>query len=359
MLAPPPLPRTLDAALRDLASPRAETRASALPDLVRHALSSDDVRARAIPLATAALTKDESPRVRSAAAVALGDLRADSALPALLVAIEDPDVHVRQMALNALGEIGDLRAVPRLARALDDARPEVRYQAVIAYARLATDAGDVDRALARACADEDDAVRYIALRVAEERIDARSRATCGAQVLAEARARVDNDVPHVALAAAILVAKSGGESEERARAIILEVVRGGKVGASLAEKEDERECVELAGAIGLREAIPDLERRAWGLAALVRDTCAWHAKIALARMGHARASSEIVRDLDSPRADTRSAAIVAAGRARLVQARDKIASMKTEVADPQLVIDALSQLEERQLEERQLEERGA
>jgi HEAT repeat protein len=351
MLAPPPLPRTLDAALRDVTSPRTETRASALPDLVRHALLSDDVRARTIPLATAALTKDDAPQVRSAAAIALGDLRAVEALPALLVAIEDPDVHVRQVALNALGEIGDPRAVPRIARALDDARPEVRYQAVIAYARLATDAADVDRALARACADEDDAVRYIALRVAEERLDAGARDASGDSpaVLAEARARLDNDVPHVALAAAILLAKSGGDGEActRARAVILGVVHGGRVGASLAEKEDERECVELAGAIGLRDAIPDLERRAWGIAGLVRDTCGWHAKIALARLGHARASSEILRDLESPRAETRSAAIVAAGRARLAAAREKIASMKSEVADPQLVIDALSQLQER------------
>jgi hypothetical protein len=37
MLAPPPLPRTLDAALRDLASARPATRASAIADLVVHA----------------------------------------------------------------------------------------------------------------------------------------------------------------------------------------------------------------------------------------------------------------------------------------------------------------------------------
>jgi HEAT repeat protein len=343
MLAPPPLPRTLDAALRDLASPRAETRASALADLVRHAVLSDEVRARAVPLATAALTRDEAPGVRSAAAVALGDLRADAALPALLVAIEDADVHVRQMAINALGEIGDARALARLARALDDGRPEVRYQAVIAYARVATDPVDVDRALARACADADDAVRYIALRVAEERIDARSLPSPSA-VIAEARTRVEKDAPHVALAAAILLAKSGDESAGRAREMILGVVRDGRVGVRIAEKEDERECVELAGAIGLRDAIPDLERRAWGLAGMVRDTCAWHAKIALARLGHARASSEILRDLDSARAETRTAAVVAAGRAHLTAARDKIASMKSEIADPQLVDDALSQL---------------
>ena len=83
--------------------------------------------------------------------------------------------------------------------------------------------------------------------------------------------------------------------------------------------------MELAGQLDLREAIPDLERRAWGLGSMVRDTCAWHAKIALARMGHARAEGEILRDLESSRQETRAAAVVAAGRARLGAAREKVA----------------------------------
>jgi HEAT repeat protein len=346
MLAPPPLPRTLDAALRDATSARAETRASALADLVRHAQGrglQDAVRARTVSLALAALQGDESAGVRSAAAVALGDLGAADALPALLLAIEDDDVHVRQMALNALGEIGDARAVPRLSRALADARPEVRYQAVIAYAKLAADAADVDAALVRACADADDAVRYIALRVAEERIEGVARHAPCAALLTEARARLATDVPHVALAAAILLAKAGGEGADLARGRILAVVSGGP--GPRVEKEDEREAVELAGALDLRAAVPHLERRAWGLASHLRDTCAWHAKIALARMGHPRASAEILRDLDSSRAETRSAAVVAAGRARLRQARAKIASLAGDVADPQLVADALAQLD--------------
>jgi HEAT repeat protein len=346
MLAPPPLPRTLDAALRDATSARAETRASALADLVRHAQGrgeEDAVRARAVSLALAALQGDESPAVRSAAAVALGDLGAASALPALLLAIEDENVHVRQMAMNALGEIGDARAVPRLARALSDERPEVRYQAVIAYARLAADAADVDAALVRACADQDEAVRYIALRIAEERIDGSAHHLPCAELLAEARGRLATDVPSVALAAAILLAKTGGEGADLARAKILGVVSG--AAGTRVEKEDEREAVELAGALDLRAAIPHLERRAWGLASLVRDTCAWHAKIALARMGHPRASAEILGDLDSSRAEKRTAAVVAAGRARLRQAREKIASLAGSVSDPQLVADALAQLD--------------
>jgi HEAT repeat protein len=356
MLAPPPLPRTLDAAIRDLESARATTRASAIGDLVRHALLHDGVRARAVPLIEAALKRDEAFEARAAAAVGLGDLRAAESLPALLVAIEDASVHVRQMALNALGEIGDVRALPRLERALRDARPEVRYQAIIAYAKVAHDANDVDRALARACADEDDAVRYIALRLAEERLDARGAPPPAAALLAEARVRVKDDAPHVILAAAILLAKAGDPVvADAVKSVILRVVRGAKLGTPAPDKEDEREAVELAGTIGLREGIPDLERRAWGLGSLVRDTCAWHAKIALARMGHPRAESEILSDLDSPRAETRAAAVVAAGKARLQAAAPKLEAMRRagegegqrsagEGVDPQLVLAALAAL---------------
>src|ERR1700733_12538134 len=98
MLAPPPLPRTVDASFRDLSSTRPETRASSIEDLVRHATRDASIRERAIPLLQRALT-DDVAGVRSAAAVGLGDLKADDALPALLVCIEDMDGHVRQMAI--------------------------------------------------------------------------------------------------------------------------------------------------------------------------------------------------------------------------------------------------------------------
>jgi HEAT repeat protein len=304
------------------------------------------VRARAVRLLEPALKSDDAAEVRSAAAVALGDLRAVETLPTLLVAIEDADVHVRQVALNALGEIGDRRALPRLARALADSRPEMRYQAIIAYAKVATDASDVDAALARACGDVDEAVRYIALRIAEERLDRAGGQPASDAVLAEARARVVKDSPHVMLAAAILLAKVGKEPLGAAREVLLRVVRGGKIGATAPDKEDEREAVELAGAIALREAIPDLERRAWGLGSMVRDTCAWHAKIALARMGHARAEGEILADLDSPSPERKAAAVVAAGRARLEAARARIAAMRASGAiDPALIADAMTRLD--------------
>jgi HEAT repeat protein len=331
MLSPPPLPRTLDASLRDLGSMRAATRASAVADLARHALRADDVRAQALPLIEKILAHDDSPIARSAAAVALGDLKGEEALPALLVAIEDADVHVRQMAINALGEIGDARATPRLLRALGDARPEVRYQALIAYAKLAPDAADVIGALARAMSDDDAAVRYIAIRIAEEHMGDAPPADHA--LAAPARKLLEGGDPHVALAAAIFLAKLG---DVAARAIVARVIAGGRAFTVAPEKEDEQEAVELAGRLDLREAIPDLERRAWGLKSFVSDTCAWHAKIALARMNHPKAIAEILRDLTSSRRDLRGAAVVAAGRARVAEARGALEAIATKAEEPEL-----------------------
>ena len=56
-----------------------------------------------------------------------------------------------------------------------------------------------------------------------------------------------------------------------------------------AQREDEREAVEIAGTLEMHDLVPDLERRAFGLTRHLRDTCAFHATIALARLGHERA----------------------------------------------------------------------
>jgi hypothetical protein len=72
-------------------------------------------------------------------------------------------------------------------------------------------------------------------------------------------------------------------------------------------------------------------------------SCAWHARIALARMGHERARAEIVADLASWRRETREAAVVAAGRARIREARALLESLG-ETVDSALVREALVRL---------------
>jgi HEAT repeat protein len=339
MFAPPPLPRTLQASLRDLSSQKAESRASAIVDLVRHARGDKGTRDDAIPRLVRGLT-DDAPTVRAAAAVALGDLEASEALPGLLVAIEDQDAVVRQMAINALGEIGDGRAAARLARALHDDRPEVRYQAIIAFPRVAGEDRDgVTAAIERAFGDPDESVRYIAVRIAEERADG---GAADPRLVPLAKALVKDPAWHVALAAAIFVAKAG---ETEGRDLILRVVSGAGPRPKGPAKEDENEAILVAGVIGMKEAVPALERRAWGLGRFVSDTCAWSAKTALARMGHPRAVAEILEDLASRKRPTVEAAVVATGRARIAAAEGALRALGPEDVDPELVRHALAELE--------------
>jgi HEAT repeat protein len=347
MFTPSPLPRSLEASFRDLGSERAATRASAIRDVVRHALRSDTTRVRAIAQLEKTLRDDPSSEVRVAAAVALADVVAREALPVLLVAVEDDDAHVRQMALSALGEIGDARAAHRLERALRDDRPEVRYQAVIAFARVAKDDGAaVAKALTRALDDPDSAIRYIAMRVAEERlaIDADSDPLRAEAIAARAEKLVDDPDDAMAVVCALYLARLG---RPRGKAVVLDVVAERR---GTPELEDEQACVELAGELPLEGAIPHLERRAWGARRVVRAvlswgagdgaSCAWHARIALARMGHERARAEILADLGSWRRETREAAVVAAGRARIREARSLLESLG-ETVDSALVREAL------------------
>jgi HEAT repeat protein len=333
MFRAPLLRRTFAAARRDVESSSAAMRASAVRDLVAYA---DDDRTAVIRALERALG-DAATEVRAAAAVALADARAAEALPALLVAIEDDDAHVRQMALCAIGELGDARARERLRRALSDARPEVRFQALIAFARVAPD--EAGAALSAGMGDDDAAIRYIAVRCVEERLLGDSAEPSDAMRATLAARLEDGDVP-VRVAAAIALCRS---HHRRAVQTLLEVV-GGRLRP--VEAEDEAAAVELLGELGITEAIPILERRAFGLFSLSQRSFAWQATVALARMGHARARLRIVRDLGSWSRDRRTLAVAAAGRARLVEARPLIVAMKGDArrAEPSAVDHTLQEL---------------
>jgi hypothetical protein len=154
-------------------------------------------------------------------------------------------------------------------------------------------------------------------------------------VLERAAKSLSDAASEVRAAAAILLAKSG---DARGHGLVLAIVRGDVS----VQKEDEREAVELAGAENLAAAVPALERRAFGLAAKVSDTCSFHAIVALARMGHPRAVASIDADLRASSARRRQAGVVAAGRAKLASMRALIASA-TDV-DAQLRDEALASI---------------
>jgi HEAT repeat protein len=340
MLGYRPLLRTFEACTRDLASKSADVRRSAVSDLVHHAHNAEPVRSQAIAKIARALS-DQAPPVRSTAALALAEVSAREALTELCAALSDPDAYVREMAMTALGEIGDAQALPNVAEAFATGGPELRYQAVIAYARLQKDdAAGAARFLSDALSDEEPKVRYIALRVAEEY----------SLVLANAEACLNDSDSMVRLAAAIYLGKHAHAQEQRvcrakARAMVEDVVRSGTLQGATVPKEDEAEAVELMGAWNCKGVLPDLEKRAFGLRRVLRDTCVFHAKIALARLGHPKAAREILEGLQSASASTRASSVVAAGRARMQGAKPRLQALRNDAAiGEQLVEEALALL---------------
>ncbi|WP_437956993.1 HEAT repeat domain-containing protein [Sorangium sp. So ce119] len=309
-------------------------RVEAVSDLVPYAATAREQVLRAVE---GALRSDAHAAVRAAAAIALADTKAVEALPALLLAVEDVDPHVRQMAITALGEIGDGRATGRLRRALSDERPEVRFQAVIAFPRVCAQRADAVDAVMQATHDDDPLVCHIALRMFEELGEAAGELPPLA--MDRTRALLGHASPLVRAAAAVVTARFG---DPIGHPVLVEIVDGKLRGV---DHEDEAAAIELCGELGLQAGRSALERRAFGLRiGFGRDPLRWHARVALARMGHERAVREILSELGAWDRHRRTLAVAAAGRARLEAARATIAAMRGDErkADQGAVEEALA-----------------
>jgi HEAT repeat protein len=331
------LPRSLEAALRDMRHGKNETRISALRDLVR--LAETDERARALSALSEVMAGDADLHVRAAAALALGDAAAQEARAALHEAARSAPLPVREMALAALGEIaeqGDAAVLALLDEARKDPAPELRFQALLAQNRVSR--GTLLEQLVEASRDLDAEVRQIAYRLAEEHVLS-DHAILPEPLKQRARAALRDDAPSVRLSAAILLARVGDHS---GAAVICAVVNRQDRVASL---EDEQAALELAGELKLSEARSALKRRAFGFFGLSRDPLAWHARVALARLGDEQARSAILRGLSAFTRDARTIAVAAAGRARLPEARAILRRMTPAQADPDTVAEALAELE--------------
>lgn len=343
-----PLPRSLEAALRDACDPKTWVRVSAVRDLSRHVESRADEEA--VAMLVRVLGSDPSAEVRDAAAVALADGQAHGATAALIEALDDVTIHVRQMALLALAEIGDARdpaVAPALEAAVLSEYAPVRFQALIATERLAPDRAEA--ALLAATEDPDVEVRHLAFRLLEERVET-ARAPTPPDDAAQGAPQPNRAVRRAAenalsdtsvavrTAAAILLARMGDAAGNAAL-----VAACSHAGRALSD-EDRQAAIELCGERKLEGARRALERRAWGFfgAGGVR----WAARIALARMGDARARANIMSGLSAWNRDARTFAVVAAGRARLSEARDRLLALRQnpERAEPEAVEDALEAL---------------
>jgi HEAT repeat protein len=339
MLGFTPLPRTLEAALRDAQHARPDVRLAALADLKRHARSGQDSAQGAL---VTRLKADPEPQVRAAAALALADIDARGVLGALVDASQDDDPNVRQMALLGVGELAEAEHAEARAvamRGLVDRVAAVRYQAVVALARLQGEASL--ESLLVGSRDADPEVRHVAFRVAEEVFGARGRESAPLPLLQRARGALRDDNRAVQVAAAILLAALG---EETGSARLVEIVNDRR---RFAHAEDEIIAVELCGQLKLEQATVGLERRAFGFWG-GRTPVGWHARVALAELGHPRAKSAILRGLSAWSRDARTLAVAAAGRARLKEARELLRRMAESPAraEPDAVKEALAAIDE-------------
>jgi HEAT repeat protein len=194
-------------------------------------------------------------------------------------------------------------------------------------------------AIEQALGDADASIRYIALRCGEEYMLGQDRPIPAALLTHAAKLLSDPDAT-VRVAAAVLLSRSG---QSIGVPLLVDVVRGRVM---TREHEDEAAAVELLGELGVTEAVPHLERRAFTLLGFGDGRFAWQALVSLARMGHLRARSRIMRDLRSWSRDRRTLAVAAAGRAQLAEARPLVEAMKGDEAraDASTVALALNQL---------------
>jgi HEAT repeat protein len=339
MLGFTPLPRTLEAALRDAQHERPDVRLASLADLKRHARggASDALDALVIRLKS-----DPEPQVRAGAALAIADVDARVQLPALVEAASDQESGVRQMALLAVGELAapahkDACAVA--TRGLVDPVAAVRYQAVVALARLLE--SDALESLLVGTRDADAEVRHVSFRVAQEVFGGKPSEQVPLPLLQRARGALRDDNQAVRLSATILLAVLGDDAG-RERLIETVNARG-----RIKHADDEVIAIELCGELGLSQATPGLERRAFGVLG-GRTPVSWHARVALAELGHARARAAIVRGLSAWSRDARTLAVAAAGRARLSEARGTLQRMvgAPERAEPEAVTEALAAIDQ-------------
>jgi HEAT repeat protein len=331
------LPRTLEAARRDLNHARRHVRLSVARDLglLTHA---PETRAQAVALLSAMSANDQEPLVRGAATLALADCPGDDALAALLLASGDDHLYVSEAALIGLREAaprGHREASRVITRRFRDQHAALRFQAVLAASRVLQDDEFVPLAL-EAAGDGDPKVRYVLWRVCDERF-----AGVLPHALHQALEMALNDSdPYVPIAAAFVL---GPNDHTKARQVLGRAINAR---LKLPAPEDEQTLVELIGELGVTEGIPGLRAHARGRFGLVPGRFAWQAQIALARLGDDWAIRQLSRNLKHRSTDVRIHAATAVGAARLTQLRPLIENLgRTRRIPSELAASVLSELE--------------
>ena len=354
----PQLPRTLEAALRDLRDDKERVRLSALQDLLRATpLPAPDVVCYAVEKI---LREDPLVTLRAEAAVTLADMAATASIPALIDASTSSNDRLRARALLGLGELMTQPAADATAakpfdlapqrkmvlaavqRALSAASAEVRFQALAALHRLAPK--DLFSDVQRHAHDGDEEIRHLALRIAEDLWLKKWGQVPRKTFVKLANTATQDAAPRVRLGAALLLNALG---EAGATTVIAD-----SINARLRPKDptDEQMAIQLCGEDNIVEATPGLRKRAFGGWLGGKDPFQWQARIALTRLGNPRARAAIIRGLSSFWREERTMAVVAAGEAELVATTATIEAMvgADHRADPDTVQAALERLRARQ-----------
>jgi HEAT repeat protein len=339
MFTPPPLQRTLPAALRDLASQRAEVRASAARDLAVVGRESPDASAVALE----PLLRDPSPAVRGEAALALGALGSRTHVDALRALLEDADTTVRQYAVMALGQVGGEEALRVLEQALREAASDVRFQVLLAIAAMEPRRG-FEVGL-EALGDEDvwiasEAALLLGELLSEGRDEAQSWCTeaCRARAREALRERLEGASGRVALCAAMALARLG---DERGRERIVAFLQGTLAIESSDDHVELRlQAIERLGELGGPGAAEALAPLAWRLIGSVERE---HARAALARLGDARAKEKVLAQLRAWSGVGRAMGLAMARAGRVREAvPDIVALARAGRVDPVAAVDALA-----------------
>lgn len=333
----PPLPRTVAACETDLLNEDVNVRKAVVGDLAR--LPDEGERAQRVALLARALG-DENSEVRKQALLALADLGPPSDVAAILPLLSDVEIKVRQIAVLALGELADsedTEVLGRLASLLRAGDASIRYQALLARTQLAPDesVGDIEVGLD----DPDAEIRELAVRLTDEVLLGR-----GLPIPEKLQERVikacDDETPPVRLVAQLLAASQDWPAS---RELLLDVAaRRFKV----REPRDEQEAIRLCGLLGLRQALPSLTRRAYGLVGISFDPFRWVALGALARMGEEEAMRRLARATKSRRAAERHFAVQELGNSSQAEAVKWLEPLvgRPQVVDQEILAEALKNL---------------
>jgi HEAT repeat protein len=328
----PPLPRTIDAALRDVRSARAEIRRSALVDLAR--LADSPQRKEICSTLGLLLAGDPEPELRALAAVAIADAGLTELVAELLEALLDRSPRVQQMALLALGEVAKPtnKDVPeRIRPLLESPLPGLRYQALVAWSSLL--GGEALSGLTSALADADPEVRWVAWSLIERQVvrlmsggggvagcacqgvALRTLSGQGGSLLATLSRHADDPVMRIRIVSASVLFRLGDGGRLAQLLKELEAPHG-------VPRELRRVLTERFGQLKYEPARTFLlrhARRGW-----FEGTLGWPALVALAALGDKEAVSGIIEELDAGSVRRRSRALEAIRNLRLVAALGKV-----------------------------------